>query len=75
MVSIEQVEDAGLDGEVVVRVSCRSLTVVRGMRAVVTLPIGVLKAGGVAFSPPLPRAKADAVARVGVGCLNKVMAY
>lgn len=40
--------------------------------ALVTLPLGVLKAGDVVFDPPLPSAKRDAVARLGMGLLNKV---
>ena len=41
-----------------------------GRRAVVALPLGVLKAGRVAFSPALP---ADKFAALGVGLLNKVI--
>lgn len=40
---------------------------------VVTLPIGVLKAGVVAFEPPLPTAKTGAIERLGSGVLDKVM--
>ena len=38
-----------------------------------TLPLGVLKAGMVQFSPPLPREKEDAIARLGMGNLTKVV--
>ena len=41
--------------------------------AIVTLPLGVLKAGGVEFSPPLPIAKEHAIARLGMGHLAKVV--
>jgi hypothetical protein len=41
--------------------------------AVVTAPLGVLKAGDIAFSPPLPPFKADAIRRLGFGALTKVM--
>ena len=41
-------------------------------RAIVTVPLGVLKAGDVAFSPPLLRAKAAAIKRLGMGVLDKV---
>jgi monoamine oxidase len=41
-------------------------------RAIVTLPLGVLKAGSVAFDPPLPDAKREAIDRLGVGVLNKL---
>ena len=39
---------------------------------VVTLPLGVLKAGTVAFEPPLPDDKATAIERLGMGLLDKV---
>ena len=38
----------------------------------VTLPLGVLKAGSVAFNPPLPEAKQKAIKALGFGVLNKV---
>eukprot|EP00939_MAST-03C_sp_MAST-3C-sp1_P004010 g4010.t1 len=41
--------------------------------AVVTLPLGVLKSCVVKFSPPLPVFKKNAIERIGVGVLNKVM--
>ncbi|NJM08619.1 FAD-dependent oxidoreductase [Candidatus Gracilibacteria bacterium] len=39
---------------------------------VMTLPLGVLKRGGLRFTPELPRAKQDAIAQLGMGLLNKV---
>lgn len=41
-------------------------------RVVVTLPLGVLQAGTVTFDPPLPAAHAEAIARLGVGLLDKL---
>ncbi|HEX5446243.1 MAG TPA: FAD-dependent oxidoreductase [Pirellulales bacterium] len=41
-------------------------------RAIVTLPLGVLKAGQVEFSPALPRDKLAAIHRLEMGLLNKV---
>lgn len=38
---------------------------------VVTLPLGVLKAKSVRFSPELPRSKQSAIATLGMGVLNK----
>ncbi|WOD38259.1 flavin monoamine oxidase family protein [Nodosilinea sp. E11] len=38
---------------------------------VVTLPLGVLQAKSVRFSPELPRSKQDAIAKLGMGVLNK----
>ena len=43
-----------------------------GDRAVVTLPIGVLKADAVEFSPPLPGRKRGAIRRLGAGAFDKV---
>ncbi len=39
---------------------------------IVTLPLGVLKRGSVAFDPPLPAAKVEAIERLGMGTLDKV---
>jgi monoamine oxidase len=44
-------------------------------KVIVTLPLGVLKAGTVAFDPPLPAAKKAAIAKLGVGCLAKVIVW
>ena len=46
--------------------------VVRADHAVVTLPLGVLQAGAVAFSPPLPDAKQHAITVLGTGVVNHV---
>ena len=40
-------------------------------RVVVTLPLGVLKRGDIQFSPGLPRSKTTAIAKIGMGVLNK----
>jgi monoamine oxidase len=37
----------------------------------VTLPLGVLKTGKPVFTPPLPAAKQEAIAKLGMGLLNK----
>jgi len=42
-------------------------------RAVVTLPLGTLKAGDVTFSPPLSPNKSLAIERLGMGTCNKVL--
>lgn len=44
---------------------------VSGQYAVITLPLGVLQSGRVAFSPALPQSKRSAIAGLGVGVLNK----
>jgi monoamine oxidase/CRP-like cAMP-binding protein len=41
-------------------------------KVLVTLPLGVLKAGAVAFDPPLPEPKQLAIKRLGFGTLNKI---
>jgi monoamine oxidase len=41
-------------------------------RAIITLPLGVLKSNAVEFSPALPPHKQQAIARLGTGILNKV---
>ncbi|MFI6480922.1 FAD-dependent oxidoreductase [Nonomuraea sp. NPDC050663] len=38
----------------------------------VTVPLGVLKAGAVSFEPPLPEGKRAAIERLGFGTLNKI---
>ncbi|MEO0976599.1 MAG: FAD-dependent oxidoreductase [Pseudomonadota bacterium] len=39
---------------------------------VLTVPLGVLKQGAIRFAPPLPRWKTEAIARLGMGTLDKV---
>ncbi|MGK0500416.1 MAG: monoamine oxidase [Oceanicoccus sp.] len=43
----------------------------KGDRAVITVPLGVLKAGDITFSPALPSSKFNAIAELGSGTLNK----
>jgi monoamine oxidase len=40
-------------------------------RVVITLPLGVLKRGDIEFSPGLPTAKANAIAKLRMGALDK----
>lgn len=44
----------------------------QGERAIITLPLGVLKQGAVKFTPPLPPRKQQAIERLGMGLLNKL---
>jgi hypothetical protein len=46
-----------------------------GDAVVVTLPLGVLKQGSVQFEPPLPADKQNAIQRLGMGSLTKVVAH
>lgn len=39
---------------------------------IVTVPLGVLKAGAIGFDPPLPTAKLAAIGRMGMGVLDKL---
>ena len=42
-------------------------------RVIVTVPLGVLKAGTITFDPPLGESKRAAIARLGFGVLDKVV--
>jgi monoamine oxidase len=46
---------------------------IEGERAIVTLPVGVLKTDAVKFDPPLPERKRLAIQRVGMGDLTKIV--
>lgn len=46
--------------------------VARHDAVVVTVPLGVLQAGRIAFDPPLPAAKQQAIADLGMGLLDKI---
>ena len=41
--------------------------------AIVTVPLGVLKAGSIAFDPALPSTKAEVIERLGYGTFEKVV--
>ena len=45
---------------------------VQGDRVIVTLPLGVLKAGGVRFQPALPEDQQAAIGRMAMGALGKI---
>lgn len=47
--------------------------VLQASLVLVTVPLGVLQAGGVQFEPPLPEWKAAAAHKLGFGDLNKVV--
>jgi len=42
-------------------------------RAVITVPLGVLQAGRISFAPALPERKTQAIQRLGMGVLDKVV--
>ena len=43
--------------------------------ALVTVPLGVLKAGTISFTPNLPQDKQDVISNMGFGSLNKCIMY
>jgi len=56
-----------------VRVRCASGRVEEGSHVVVTVPLGVLKRGGLRFSPGLPADRHGAIGRLGFGRYEKVV--
>lgn len=64
---VSEIDYQGAAG-VTVRTSQGSFS---AQQLIVTLPLGVLKAGKVRFSPALPSSKQMAIERLGVGVLNK----
>jgi monoamine oxidase len=67
----EVVTDIAYDADgVVVTSSSGDLA---GTDVIVTVPLGVLKAGAIGFEPPLPSDKAGAIDRLGVGTYEKVV--
>src|SRR5205085_9642216 len=42
---------------------------------IVTLPLGVLQQDAVRFTPPLPLEKRDAIGRLGMGALSKIVLH
>ncbi|GAA2722055.1 MULTISPECIES: NAD(P)/FAD-dependent oxidoreductase [Streptomyces] len=66
---VTHVDHGGADG-VVVRTRDHGAFTAR--RVLLTLPLGVLKAGDVTFAPALPEAKQQAVRRLGMGTYDKV---
>lgn len=55
-----------------VKVTTSSGTVFNAGKVVITLPIGILKAGKIKFTPSLPSSHSAAIKRLGVGLLNKL---
>lgn len=55
-----------------VRVECDGGATFTAERAVVTLPLALLRAGRVQFEPALPRSHQEVIDRLGVGLLDKI---
>jgi len=71
--NVARIRVDGEDGETSqVVVETTDGTTFEGSHVIVTVPIGVLKAGSISFDPPLPPTKRDAIDRVGVGHVEKV---
>jgi monoamine oxidase len=54
-----------------VSVGLRDGSLLTADQLLVTVPLGVLKSGTITFDPPLPAAKQQAIAKLGMGLLNK----
>lgn len=65
----QQVQQIAYDADQVTVTTARKTYT--GDQVIVTLPLGVLKAGTVTFAPPLPRAHQQAITALGMGLLNK----
>ncbi|XP_020103713.1 lysine-specific histone demethylase 1 homolog 2 [Ananas comosus] len=59
-------------GEEGVRVAVTGGQVFQADMVLCTVPLGVLKSGGIKFYPELPTRKSEAIRRLGFGLLNKV---
>ncbi|KAI0817703.1 Sec1-like protein [Xylaria sp. FL0064] len=55
------------------RIECEDGSVFEADYVVSTIPLGVLKHGNVEFQPALPKAKSEAISRLGFGILNKII--
>jgi monoamine oxidase len=56
-----------------VQVTLTDGAIVQADHVIVTVPLGVLKSGGIAFDPPLAPARQAAIQTLGMGLLNKCM--
>ena len=56
-----------------VQVETADGNVYEGSHVIVTVPLGVLKAGSIVFDPPLPKSKQDVIERIGFGKVEKVV--
>jgi monoamine oxidase len=58
-----------------VTVICDSGEIFQADAVAVTVSLGVLKSGMIAFDPELPDRKRSAISRLGFGLLNKVLVF
>ncbi|KAI0482629.1 vacuolar protein sorting 33A-like protein [Xylariaceae sp. FL0804] len=61
------------DGSHAARVECEDGSAIEADYVVSSIPLGVLKHSTVAFGPPLPASKTEAIGRLGFGILNKII--
>ena len=64
---VRQIEHGGPQVQVTTRLGRH-----RADRVVVTVPLGVLQAGALAFAPALPAGHASAIGQIGMGVLDKL---
>ena len=67
----EPVQSVSYDADAVTVVTTRATY--RVAAVIVTLPVGVLRAGSVVFEPPLPAAKTAALTQIGFGTFEKTV--
>ena len=70
---ISFLDGVGSSGNAGARVRTDSGETFAADKVIVAVPLGVLKMGSIAFSPPLPPSKLASIGRAGVGNLNKVV--
>lgn len=63
----------GSANEPLVQVDTSDGRTYEGAQVIITVPLGVLKAGSITFDPPLPPAKQDVIERIGFGTVEKVV--
>lgn len=54
-------------------ITCQNGKKFEAERVIIAVPLGALKAGTIKFTPALPQPKAEAIARMGVGNVCKVL--
>lgn len=74
-VDVGQIVDAIGYGDAGVVIGLEGGGQIRSDRVLVTVPLGVLKAGDIEFEPRLPEAKRTAIQRIGMGVLDRVVLH
>lgn len=72
-VRLEQVVERVVERDGYVRVHTRDGATIDGSAVVMTVPLGVLNAGAIAFEPPLDAERTAAMGRLGMAHLEKVI--